>query len=173
MQQNLFETILSRRTIHGFTPERVPSEVIEKAITCAIHAPIHRLTYPWRFYWAGPELRERIAGLHDEFKRKKFSTMGGELLVVGLERASNPAVADEDYASLGCALQNMALYLWDLGYGTKWSTGVVSMHPALHEMLGTSEDKLRLCGFFWIGRFDSVPDKPARPSLDKFLFKLP
>jgi nitroreductase len=178
---DLLKLILDRRTVHDYLPDPVPENLIEEAIEAAVHAPIHRLTYPWRFIRVGKAARERIADLHDEFKKKKFSSNGGELFVVGLVRAAKPEVAEEDYASLGGALQNMALYLWSKGYGTKWSTGPVSLSNKLFEILPVdtggsfsfSPENFRLCGFFYVGRPAKTPDRPERPPVDKFYFKVP
>jgi nitroreductase len=180
--QELHELILNRRTVHQYLPDAVPGSVIERAIECAIHAPIHRLTFPWRFFWVGAEGRAKLAELHDEFKKKKFLSQGGELLVVTLVRAAKAEIAEEDYASLGCALQNMSLYLWNQGYGTKWATGPVTMSPGVYEVLREGSDpavreeitpeKLRLCGFFWIGRPAEVPTRPSRPPLENFIRRI-
>lgn len=170
---NVAELLLARRTVHSYTNEVLPPEILERAITCAIHAPNHRLTFPWRFYHVGPVARAALAELQEsEFKKKKFLS-GGELLVVGIQRCGRPEVEEEDYASLAAGLQNMALYLWSVGYGTKWSTGAVTRHPRVSEIVGVSSAEVRLCGFFWIGRPEVVPDKPERPALSQFLVHLP
>ncbi len=168
----LHDLILARRTVHGYLSEPVPQEILNRAIECGVHAPIHRLTFPWRFFHVGPKGRATIASWQDEFKRKKYLG-GGELFVLGLTVSGKPEIDEENYASLGCALQNMALYLWSEGYGTKWSTGAVSTDPRLYELVGSNAEQLRLCGFFWIGRPETVPAKPERPPIDKFLIQLP
>jgi nitroreductase len=169
---DLHELILARRTVHKYLPETVPSDILERAIECAIHAPIHRLTFPWRFFRTGPETRAKIASWQNEFKRQKFLS-GGELFILGVALSGKSETDEENYASMACAVQNMALYLWSVGYGSKWSTGAAAFDPRLYEILGAAPDQLRLCGFFWIGRAETVPDRPPRPPLENFYFTLP
>lgn len=167
---DFYQLITTRRTVHSYLPEKVPDAILQRAIECAIHAPIHRLTFPWRFFYVGPETKAKIAALEIEAKRKKFLG-GGEIIVLGLEKSSRPDVAEEDYASLACAVQNMSLYLWSEGFGTKWATGAITQNLELHELLGTSPDKVRLCGFLWVGKPEAVPARPERPPVESLFFR--
>ncbi len=177
--------IKTRRTIHSYKSDKVPDEVLHTAIELAVMAPNHRLTFPWRFYRVGLNLKSKIADLQVETKNKKAPLSeiaqnavrkkyleGGELLIVGIKKNNDPEILKEDYAALACALQNMALYLWDKGYGTKWSTGKVLTHDLLFSSLEISRDKIELCGFFWIGVPADIPHEPKRPPVEEFLFNV-
>ena len=43
------EALLSRRTVHHFEERPVPDDVLRRGLECAIRAPNHKLTEPWRF----------------------------------------------------------------------------------------------------------------------------
>jgi nitroreductase len=177
--------IKTRRTIHTYKADKVPDAIMQSAIEVAMMAPNHRLTWPTRFYRVGFGLRAKLADLQIEMKnkktplsdatkiamRKKFIE-GGELLIVAIKKNADPEVAKEDYATLACALQNMALYLWDKGFGTKWGTGKVSMHDMIYDELKVAKSELELCGFFWIGVPEDIPRAPERPPLSHFLIDI-
>lgn len=179
------ETLIkTRRTIHMYKSEKVPDEVVHKAIELALMAPNHRLTFPWRFYRVGLNLKTKIANLQVELKAKKSPMSevaqialrkkyldGGDMLIVAIKKNPDPEINKEDYATLACSLQNMALYLWDKGYGTKWSTGKVTEHDMIYSELGIKREDFDLCGFFWMGVPADIPRAPERPPVEEFLFE--
>lgn len=176
------DLIKNRRTIQSFTEESVPAEVIEKAVELAMYAPNHRLTFPWRFYKTNRSFREEIAKIQIDLKSAKSplseaakSSMmrkivnEGELLIVGINKNSDPETHKEDYASLACALQNMALYLWENNYGSKWGSGKVTQHEKVYEFIKKNSNEFLICGFFWLGRFQAIPPMARRPDLKDIL----
>lgn len=166
MKDQILDLILSRRTIHNYLNEKVPTQYIENAVWAGVHAPNHKHTWPWRFYLLGSQARGLLAQ-----KNPKFSS-AGEMLVLAIKKATDPNQAKEDYASLACAVQNMSLYLWQHGFGTKWSTGKLMKTEGLYEAIGQSPEQIEICGIFWIGYADSSAPKPPdtqRPELKSFL----
>ena len=62
------DALLGRRTVNQFAralPEGWES-ALETALTCAVHAPNHRRTEPWRFHLLGPEAARRVCELNAE-----------------------------------------------------------------------------------------------------------
>lgn len=58
---DLFEAIEKRRSIRKFTDEKVPDEVIHKALDAAIVAPNSSNTQTWNFFWIkSPEKKDKI-----------------------------------------------------------------------------------------------------------------
>ena len=174
----LVELIQSRRTVQSFTTEKVPSEILKKAVELGSYAPNHKLTHPWRFFLANESLRNDLAEIQVELKAAKSGPLSeaaanalrkkikeeGALIIAGVKKNSDPTREKEDYASLACALQNMALYLWSEGYGSKWGSGKVIHHPKVYEALGESKDNFSVEAFFWVGKAaaptrDLVPDR--------------
>lgn len=160
----ILELIQSRRTIHSFSSEVVSNEILEEAISAAIQAPNHRLTWPWRFFILGPKARQVLCGFA---KSEKYAHCGA-LVVLAIVRASDEERRREDYASMACAVQNMSLYLHAQGWGSKWSTGKVSRSAEMHQLLQISPDEYDLCGMLWIGKAKEVPAPPVRPPVAQF-----
>lgn len=102
-----------------------------------------------------------------EAMKKKLSEEG-TLVIAGIERNSDPDIAREDYASLAMALQNMSLYLWEKGFGSKWGSGKLMKHSLVYELIGRSSEQFEVCALFWIGRASGpIPRGLPRPTVDQ------
>lgn len=180
---DILEIIYNRRTVHSYADAKVPQDILLSGLRAAIHAPNHKLTYPWRFFILGPQSRESVANVQIQLKRKKQEMTdvaaqalkdkflnAGELLLVGIVKSDNPVQMKEDYAALSAGLQNMALFLWQKGYGTKWSTGGMIQHPELKNLVPSD---IEVCGVFWIGRPRVIPPVTPRPPVEQFVSHLP
>ncbi len=184
---DILDLILARRTVHEYSSKPVPDRIVENALLAAIHAPNHKLTWPWRFFTAGPKTRLALAQIQVEMKSKKSPEplspkvrdgmtdkfmKPSHLLVLAIKKSASAEQQKEDYAALACAVQNMSLYLAAEGVGSKWSTGPATRAEKTYEILGVNPQELELCGWFWIGYAEGEPRKPERPSLDGFVQKL-
>ncbi|MCB0389972.1 MAG: nitroreductase [Bdellovibrionales bacterium] len=182
----LVELIRSRRTIHNYKAESIAENVIEESIEMAIWAPNHKHTQPWLFYRLGPNAREALTelairvnqkNLGEDFNEQKAAAIAkkfnspAEIFVVGMKTESNPQRAHEDYASLSCAIQNISLYLWEKGIGTKWSTGDITRHKEIYKIIDVAPDSIVLEGFLWMGIAEFVPKAPPKTTLDKIYFQ--
>ena len=58
-----------RRTVHDFTAEVPPVDLLSRAIDLARWAPNHRRTEPWHFYLLDRASAERIVELNTELVR--------------------------------------------------------------------------------------------------------
>lgn len=181
---SILELIKGRRTIHSYTKGQVPYEVIQSSIEAATYAPNHKLTFPWRFILIGQNTRKKLLELSlnlkmkkealSEVKKKAIENKFNEpasLIVVGIKKSESTLQEEEDYASLACGLQNMFLYLWEKGFGSKWSTGEATRDRKTYEILDLDPSQFKLCGFIWVGVADKVPTKPERPPLSKLIIK--
>lgn len=175
--------IRSRRTIHLFEPKPVPDEVVLRALDLARWAPNHRLTEPWRFVLLGPETARAVADLNAELvaaergaaagaaKRARWRAIPG-WLVVTCRRSDDPVREREDYAACACAVQNLQLYLWSEGIGTKWTTGAITRTARFYELLGLDAERETVVAMLWYGTPAVVPEVARRP-LDEVLAVLP
>ncbi len=180
-------TILRRRTVHNYTGAPIPEGALERALECALRAPNHKLTNPWRFTRLGAQAREAITALGVELKatkagdrwterraalvRTKF-TRPAELIVVSQAIDPDPFVRREDYAAIACAIQNASLSLWSEGVGSKWSSGGVTSHERTYAICGVDPEVEEIVGFLWMGIAEVVPD-PVRDPLDEVLREVP
>jgi nitroreductase len=171
-----------RRTIHDYSTQPVDEAIVQRALGAAQEAPCHKLTWPWRFTRVGPRGRARLITLNQELKASKrsltdaqvariASKMGNPpvLLVVSQVRCDDPMRAQEDYAAVACAIQNLCLSLHVDGVGSKWSSGAVTRHPETYQLVEIDPALEAIVGFIWVGYADCVPDEPARMPLDEVL----
>ncbi|TAJ95247.1 MAG: nitroreductase [Gammaproteobacteria bacterium] len=184
MSETIAEIIRGRRTIHDFLPDRMPPrELILEALELAAWAPNHRLTEPWRYYLLGPEMKEKVCRLNADLIRAARGDQAAEMklqrwlaipgwLVQTCAVSASPIRADEDFAACCCAAQNLMLYLWSRGIGCKWTTGELSRHAGLYELLQIDRQQEKITGIFWYGYPQAVPTTLRRPLVEK-LTELP
>jgi len=158
-----------RRSYDKYKPDPVPEAIVEAAVEVARWAPNHHLTEPWHFYLLGHESKEAIVELNAELveadkgteaaeaKRTKWSAVPGWLVVTCL-RSVDPKTAREDYAACCCAVQNLMLYLWSEGVGSKWTTGKVTEDPGFPRIVGFDPEVEQPVALLWYG----YPDQQAR-----------
>lgn len=177
------ELIRGRRTINAFAPEPPPRETILEALDLARWAPNHHLTEPWRFYLLGPDTAAAVARLNAELVTVKKGTEAGRAklaewqakpgwLVVTCVNSDEPQRAREDYAACCCAVQNLMLYLWSTGIGSKWSTGAVIREPAFYDLIWVDPAVETAIGLLSYGYPAEIPRTPRKP-LAELLIELP
>ena len=76
----LHQTLLQRCTVHDYSSEPVKPAAIRRAIQCALAAPNHKLTEPWRFVQVGPATRQQLAEVAVREKARKVLRSKGEVL---------------------------------------------------------------------------------------------
>lgn len=177
------ELIRGRRTIDLYLQTPVPEELVRDAIEAATWAPNHHVTEPWRFYLLGDETKERCLDLcydivcaskgEDKaaFKRQSWSEKPG-WLVVTCARSDDELLEREDYGACCAAVQNLLLYLWKLGLGSKWTTGPITRDDRLAEIVGFDPGKAFVVGLIWFGYPKVTPEQSRRP-LDQVFATLP
>ncbi|MDG2288851.1 MAG: nitroreductase [Woeseiaceae bacterium] len=156
------ETLRSRRTIELFLQKTVPEKLVNEAIEVAIWAPNHHVTEPWHFYRLGEETKQQCLDLCSdivtakkgdkaaEFKRRSWSEKPN-WMVVTCKRSSNESSQLEDYAACCAAVQNLTLYLWKAGVGSKWTSGDIIRDPRFFEIVGINTDEEFVVGLIWYG----------------------
>lgn len=181
----LSHLIKSRRTIHDFKLDTIDKQVLELAVELALWSPNHRHTHPWLFYRLGPKARLKLVELalqvNKEKMKEEFNTMKQEaikkkfslcpeIVVLARKKQKDEKIAKEDYASVACAVQNISLYLWEQGIGCKWTTGEVTRHPDVYNIISAEPESVVLEGFLWIGYPERVPSALVRPPLNEVFF---
>ncbi len=181
--RHLEEVIRGRRTINLYLEMPVPDELIREAIDIASWAPNHHMTEPWRYYLMGKETVSRtLELLHDivtqkkdakmaDFKVKSWSEKPG-WLVMTCRRSGNELLQQEDYAACSAAAQNLMLYLWQAGIGTKWTSGDITRDPRFYDILGLDAEQEFVVGLFWYG-YPKVTPEQRRTPVDEILTELP
>jgi nitroreductase len=128
------------------------------------------VTQPWHFYLLGERARAATVDLvrvittsrsdaaNGKRKAERWKTIPG-LMVVTCEASADPLLQLEDYAACCCAVQNMALYLWQSGVGMKWTSGPIIRDPRYYEALGIDASRRTIVGLMFYGYPKTVPQQ--------------
>lgn len=179
---NFKDLLENTRTYHSFEETNVDSEFVHKLIETALKAPNHKFTFPWKYIWAKGKVKDRIAELFFESKKSKLDPELGrdedffknkilnpELIILIQEKADDTFTLKEDHATLSCSVQLMALYLRELGYAYKWSTGGTTRDERLYEILNLNSEKQEVIGFFLFGKGVGNLNDRRRPEVKDVL----
>ena len=174
------EVILQRRTVHNYTPDiKISESEIRSALECALAAPNHKFTFPWKFAIVGPEVRQKISEIAlkmkdtsdpEEIKRVEGKLLNPSGLVMFLQKKCDDAFqSKEDYATIACSIQNFTLALAENGWDTKWSTGKLTRSDETLAAVGVDSSEFESCGFVWIGKRCNEPAPRRRPNLEDLI----
>ena len=179
--KNINELIKNRRTIHAYAKGPIDDKTIEEAIDCALYAPNHKLTFPMRFTIIPEEFRRALADISLKIREKKGRTLSADdkdkiiqkfekpshLLIVSQIKNQDHSIEKEDYATLAMGIQNFSLFLWEKGYGTKWSSGSIINDEDLYTLCGIDPHKESIEALLWAGIPEKEPTTPKRPSINE------
>jgi nitroreductase len=172
-------TAISQRTsVRRFRPDPVPREIIQRLLDCAVRAPNHKLTEPWRFSVLTGAARDRFAEIRAAHRLERFadpSSADAEaaaekvrresretpayLVVMGAQNADE-ITREEDYAAIMMAIANIMIAAQSLGLGTSLKTGGVMRDAALMQLAGVPEN-FRVVGIVSLG-YPAEQDPPRR-----------
>ena len=152
------EAIRSRRTLKEFTAAPVAPELVSDLLELAVLAPNHHETEPWRFWVVGRETLQALTEATGDKKLLRSHTA----IVVGVKSDSDAQTAEEDYAAVSCAIQNIMLAARGRGLASFWRTPGVLSRPVVARILDVPK-KVRLIGVVHLGR----PGEPFPPQPKK------
>jgi nitroreductase len=181
--RDLAEVIRSRRTINLFLQTPIPPKLVSDAVEAATWAPNHHVTEPWKFYVLGKETIDRCLDLvreivtlkkdakAAEFKARSWSEKPGWLLVT-CSRSDDELRQQEDYAACCAAVQNLLLFLWKAGVGTKWTTGDITRDSKFFEIVGVDAKQEMVVGLIWYG-YPKLTPTQSRKNIAEVMRELP
>jgi nitroreductase len=151
------DAIQRRTSVRRFRPDPVPQDVIARLLDCAVRAPNHKLTEPWRFTVLTGAARERFAQLRAAHRLKRYAEPTSEEAQAAAEKtrcdtAGTPAfivvqcavsadepTREEDYAAAMMATANLITAAQALGLGTYLRTGGIMRDPGVAALVGLEE----------------------------------
>lgn len=170
--------ITKRTSVRRFRPDPVPRNVIERLLECAVRAPNHKLTEPWRFAVLTGNARDRFSEIRAAHRLKRFDDPSGAEARAAADKirresretpvylavmaAVNPdeITREEDYAATMMAIANLMIAAESLGLGTYLKTGGVMQDPGLAELVEVP-DKFRVVGIVSLG-YPAEQEAPHR-----------
>lgn len=109
MSQDFDEVVRQRRSVRGYKPDAVPTDVIDACLALAQQTPSNCNVQPWRVYLASGSARERVrTGMLEAFLAGRYeeSEQGMDTFTGGY-RTRQVACAVEMYGKMGVARGDM------------------------------------------------------------------
>ncbi|BDD02528.1 nitroreductase family protein [Aureibacter tunicatorum] len=163
------ELIKRRRSIFPtlFTGEVVEDDIVQQMLENAHWAPMHKLTYPWRFKVYTGEGIKKLAnfmaecykevstnkGNFDEKNYQKLLTkplLSSHIISIGM-KSSGMVPEIEEIEAVSCAVENMYLTAAAYDVGMYWGTGGVTYIEEAKSFFDLDEQD-KLLGFVFIGK---------------------
>ena len=170
--------IKTRRTIKPamMNGQKIPNGQIAALLELADWAPTHGLTEPWRFVVYNTP--KSFCALHAELYREntapenfKEAVYNGlqntgnnvsHVILAVMKRGANPNIpAVEEIEAASCAVQNILLGATSLNIASFWSTGGMTLKPAMKKFLEFGEEDCVL-GILYLGYADEHPEGKRR-----------
>lgn len=163
---DFFEIIKGRRSVRAFSPQPLARAQIEAVLEAARWAPSPHGRQPWRFVVVeSPAAKERLAAAMGEEWRGQLALDGQDAATIALRHRKSheritgapvvivPCLYLEDLdvypdaerqaaettmaiQSLGCAVQNMLLAAYALGFDGGWMCAPLFCQPTVRAALG-------------------------------------
>jgi nitroreductase len=172
------DAIQRRTSVRNYKAEPVPREVIEQVLDCAVRAPNHKLTEPWRFAVLTGEAVAKLAELRARHRLKRYADPESPEARAGMEKvrretAATPAFVvvmcavsddeitrEEDYAAAMMATANLMIAAESLGLGTYLKTGGIMRDPGMAGLVGLPQG-FRIVGVVSLG-YPAAEEPPRR-----------
>jgi nitroreductase len=178
------DAIQRRTSVRRFRPDPVPRETIARLLDCAVRAPNHKLTEPWRFAVVTGTGRARLAALGARHRLKRYADPESDEARAGAEKvrreleetpafvvvmcAVNPddLTREEDYAAAMMATGNLMTAAASLGLGTYLKTGGLMRDPDVAALVGL-ESGFRIVAVVSLGiPAGEEPPRRRRPAVE-------
>jgi nitroreductase len=134
------EAIRTRRTHKAFTPDPLPSPLIDELLELARWVPNHNLTNPWRFRVVGPQALQALKQAAGPEAAAKLDR-GPTLVAATAKRSDDPVQDEEDLCATACATYAVLLAAHARGLAGYWRTPGVLRTSAGLEALGIGPDE--------------------------------
>jgi nitroreductase len=170
--------ITARTSVRRFLPRPVSRETLQQLLDCAVRAPNHKLTEPWRFAVLTGAARDRLAEIRARHRLKRFSDPASPeaqgaaekvrrearetpaYLVVLVAVSSDDITREDDYAATMMAIANLMTAAQAMGLGTYLRTGRVMQDSDLLKLAEVPEG-FRVVGILSLG-YPAEVEEPRR-----------
>lgn len=162
---DVYEALLTRRSVRKFRAQPVADEAIERVLTAAMYAPSAVDKQPWHFVVIDdPQVLAEIPTIHP-YAKMAASAPAAILVCADAELAHGPGYIPQDCAA---ATQNILIAAHALGLGSVWC-GVYSQpdrEAGFRRLLSLPESIVPF-SLVVIGHPDEQPSQPDRYRSDR------
>ena len=178
------EAIQRRTSVRRFRPDPVSRAMVERLLECAVRAPNHKLSEPWRFAVLTGAARDAYAEIRGRHRLKRFADPASPEAAAGVEKVRREALEtptfivvmsvvspdeitrEEDYAAVMMAIENLMIAAEAEGMGTYLRTGGIMREPALAELVDLADGQ-RIVGVLSLGYpAGAEPPRRRRPAAE-------
>src|SRR3954469_24941839 len=78
--------ITQRTSVQRFRPDPLSRDLVQQVLDCAVRAPNHKLTQPWRFSILTGAARDRFAELRATHRLKRFDNPSSPEALAGADK---------------------------------------------------------------------------------------
>ena len=162
------DAIQRRTSVRRFRPDPVSREMVQRLLECAVRAPNHKLTEPWRFVVLTGAARDRYAEARAAHRLGRYADPGSAEALEAADKqrreasctpvfiAALVAVSDdetrreEDYAAVMLGIANLMIAAEAMGLGTYLRTGGFMQEPQVTRLVSLPEG-YRIAGILSLG----------------------
>ncbi len=179
------KSIEERRSIRGYTKEKVSRKIVEDILNCGRLAPSAKNRQPWYFVITKGKAKDKIADMmidytinnNDTIERKNLGCASSVnptaniikqapiLVLIFREKNENWIVGDN--LSIGACVENMCLRATDLGIGSLWIRDTVYVADEVARMLGHKDMELNCA--LTLGYASQSPKQRPRKELEDIM----
>lgn len=179
------KSIEERRSIRGYTKEKLSREIVEDILNCGRLAPSAKNRQPWYFVIVQNDVKDKIANMMsdytintDETNEEKIlghkssvsptvNTIKQAPILILIFREKNDNWIVGDNLSIGACVENMCLRATDLGIGSLWIRDIVYVADEVAKMLGHKDMELN-CALA-LGYASQYPKMRPRKNLEDII----
>lgn len=166
IQNNVIETILSRRSVRKYCGGPVSEDEISAMLECARFAPSGLNNQPWRFIVV--ENKEIGRQLSTLTHYSDIIVSAPLLIAVFLDTASSYH-REKDLMAIGASIENILLAAHSMNLGAVWLGEILKNKEDVSKILG-APDSFELAAVVAVGRPDeSLPGTENRKQLDELV----
>ncbi len=171
----LTEVIKDRRSIRMFKGEAIDSKILNDAINYGILAPSAHNRQPWKVRIATIDEKNAISDALYK-KTKNIPNHTGphtagiikevpSLLVIFIDNQIKEN-REHDIISIGAFIENIILYLTDLGLGTLWIANTDNIKEEIKKILDTDLECVSCIG---VGEKNQTPKPRPRKDIEQII----
>ena len=163
---DVFECIKTRRSVRGYTDQKVDSEMLDKILQSAIWTPSGKNGQPWKFKIV--EDKTIINRLSDLSVYGSWMRTASHFILIFLDKSFSYNYI-KDVQSCGAAMQNIMLTAHSLGVGSCWIGEILPKAKDVKSILNINNDNIELMGIVTLGYKARRTLNPGRKEYSSFL----